>query len=119
MAIPSWPTTLPQELTLDGYSQSAADNIIKSSPDIGPAKVRRRSTAAVRPVSGTLILNETGLEDFKDFFKEDLLDGSIRFSWADPDDGSTAVEMRFTSPPAWTALGGGLSRVSMELEILP
>jgi len=114
-----WESTLPQELTTDGYSQSAADNLLRTSMDTGPAKVRRRATSAPRPVGGTVIMDETQLATFKTFYATTILGGSLRFNWVDPDDGSTAVEMRFTSPPSWTVLGGDLYRVTLALEILP
>jgi len=119
MATIDWPATLPQNISTDGYGQAAADNALRTSMEIGPAKVRRRTSAAPRPVSATIIVTEAQLVIFKAFHADDILDGSLRFNWLDPDDGTTAVEMRFTEPPSWSYEGGGLYNIAMALEILP
>lgn len=118
MSVPSWPTTLPQQLFVNGYSQSFAETTIKSDMDAGPAKVRRRFTAGVEPVSGTMLLTETQLGYLRTFFVDTLLGGSLRFSWTKPPAHSTACEMRFTAPPSWTKVEGDYE-VNLSLEVLP
>jgi hypothetical protein len=118
MSIPVWPDTLPQQLLVDGYSQSLADTTIKSEMDAGPAKVRRRYTAGVEPVSGMMLLTETQLGTLRTFYEDTLLGGSLRFSWTKPPAHSTACEMRFTAPPSWTGKKG-LYEIQLSLEILP
>lgn len=119
MSIPSWPVTLPQNIRISGYNESMPDTNIKASMDVGPAKVRRRSTAAVRPVSGQLVMTHDELGDFKDFYVDTLLNGSLRFSWTDPYDGTTSVEMRITEVPTWSAQDPDNFVVNIKLEILP
>jgi hypothetical protein len=119
MSIPDWPATLPQNILIPGYGESLPDTNVKASMDVGPAKVRRRATAAVRPVSGQLVLTLAQLGDFKDFYNDDLLNGSLRFAWVDPYDGTTAVEMRFTEVPSWSAQDPDNFVVNVKLEILP
>jgi|ADurb_Leu_02_Slu_FD_contig_41_16848_length_484_multi_1_in_0_out_0_1 hypothetical protein len=119
MAIPSWPNALPQNLLSEGYNESLRDNVLRSTPDAGPAKVRRRATAGVKPVSGRQALTTTELQALITFYETDLLDGSLRFSWTSPIDGTTAVEMRFTSPPSWSAIEPGLWDVAIAVEVLP
>jgi hypothetical protein len=114
-----WPVTIPQDLLVDGYGEATPDVAIKSNMDVGPAKVRRRTTAAVRPITGKMVMTLTELGLFKSFYNTDLLGGSLRFDWTDPYDGSTAVEMRFTAPPSWSAIDPDHFEVSMALEILP
>ena len=118
MSVPSWPTTLPQQLFVNGYSQSFAETTIKSDMDAGPAKVRRRFTAGVEPVSGTMLLTETQLGYLRTFFVDTLLGGSLRFSWTKPPAHTTACEMRFTAPPSWTKVEGDYE-VNLSLEVLP
>ena len=118
MSVPSWPTTLPQQLFVNGYSQSFAETTIKSEMDAGPAKVRRRFTAGVEPVSGTMLLTETQLGYLRTFFVDTLLGGSLRFSWTKPPAHTTACEMRFTAPPSWTKVEGDYE-VNLSLEVLP
>jgi len=114
-----WPSTIPQELSVAGYGEAAPDTTIRSSMDAGPAKVRRRATCAVRPVSGKMVMTAAELDTFREFYDDDILGGSLRFNWVDPLDGTTAVEMRFTAPPSWSAFGQDGWEVSMQLEILP
>lgn len=119
MSVPDWPATLPQVLLVNGYQEGARDNALRSAMDSGPAKVRRRATAAARPVQGKLVMTAAELEIFKDFYADDLLDGSLRFSWMEPADGVTAVEMRFKEAPSWSAADPGIYEVNVSLEILP
>ena len=118
MAIPAWPGALPQELLVNGYSQSFPDITIKSNVDAGPAKVRRRFTAGVEPVSGTMIMTTAQLATLDTFFNTTLLGGSLRFSWTKPPAHSVACEMRFTEVPSWTKVEGDYE-VSLSFEVLP
>lgn len=114
-----WPSTIPQQLSVDGYGEAAPDTSIRSAMDAGPAKVRRRASCAVRPVTGKMVMTADELDDFREFYDEDVLGGTLRFNWVDPLDGTTAVEMRFTAPPTWSAFGQDCYEVGMQLEILP
>lgn len=117
MAIPIWPTTLPQALLLSGYGQKAADVILRTSMDTGPAKARRRASAGVEPVEGKLIVTAIELGYLRTFYDTTLLNGALRFSWKDPVTG-TSEELRFTKPLAWTSVLGKY-QVVLSLEIMP
>ena len=118
MSVPTWPITLPQDLSIAGYGESPGDNQLRSNMDVGPAKVRRRSTAAPRKVKGGVILTREQLATFREFYDDILLSGVLRFTWLDPTDPESTVEMRFAEKPAWTAQEGFFN-VSLSLEILP
>ncbi len=118
MSVPAWPGTLPTKLYVSGYGQSSPDITIKSEMDAGPAKVRRRFTAGVTPVSGTMILTAAQLATFITFFETTTLGGSLRFSWTKPPAHSVACELRFTAVPAWTQVEGKY-KISLSLEVLP
>ena len=118
MSIPAWAATLPQELFVAGYGQSAPAVTIKSNMDAGPAKVRRRFTAGVEPVSGTMIMTAAQLATLDTFFNDTLLGGSLRFSWTKPPAHSVACEMRFTEVPNWTKVEEEYE-VSLSFEVLP
>ena len=119
MSVPAWDSDLPQELLVNGYGQSYPNVTIKSDMDAGPAKVRRRFTAGVEPVSGTMLMTAAQLATLDTFYNTILLGGSLRFSWTKPPAHSAACEMRFTEPPAWTAIEPGTYEVSLSLEVLP
>jgi len=116
--IPNWPATLPQCLEVAGYGTAMADTMLRTAMDAGPAKVRRRFTAGVRPVVGRITVTAAQLATLKTFFTDSTLSGAIRFAWTDPETGD-AVEMRFTQPPSWTAYGASQYLVALGLEILP
>lgn len=119
MSVPAWPAALPQTLFVGGYGQTYPNVTIKSDMDAGPAKVRRRFTAGVEPVSGTMLMDATELAALDTFYNTTLLGGSLRFSWTKPPAHSVACEMRFTEPPTWTAIEPGMYQVSMSFEVLP
>jgi hypothetical protein len=115
-----WPETLPQKLLVDGYSQSAANTLLRSEMETGPAKQRRRFSAGTVPLSGKLILDWDELDILRAFYDTTLVGGSLRFIWKDPiDQLSGNAQMRFTSPITWTTYGAGLFSVSLNLEIMP
>ena len=116
--IPTWPGALPDSLLISGYSSGEKDVILSSSMEVGPAKVRRRNTAGIRPLSGRMMLTSTELQTLRAFYNDSTLSGAIRFSWKAPET-DDVVEMRFTSPPQWTAVGAGNYLTSLNLEILP
>lgn len=115
--MPTWPTTLPQDALRQGYSESPPAGLIRSQPDIGPAKVRRRTTAAVRPVSVTASMTAAQVAIFETFFVTTLKHGSLSFDWINPRT-KAATTFRFTEAPQYEADGANFF-VSMKLEVLP
>ena len=118
MAVPAWNVDLPTKLFVAGYGQSFPALTIKSDMDVGPAKVRRRFTAGVEPVAGTMIMTAAQLATFETFYNDTILGGSLRFSWTKPPVHTVACEMRFTEVPSWTKVEGEYE-VSLSLEVLP
>lgn len=114
----SWPSTLPDYLQIDGGQISFGDNVIRSSMDVGPDKVRRRTTTTPDIVTGSQYLNSTQFSTLQTFYKTTCAGGSLSFDWKHPVTRST-VYMRFVEPPKCTAIGGNIWRVDYVLEILP
>jgi hypothetical protein len=117
MSVPAWPATLPQNMLAQGYKGALPNNQLRQPMDVGPAKVRCRGTVAVTPVSGRILVTPTELATLITFYETTLLDGTLRFSWVQPEDGTTAVEMRFTESPTWSWVDGYFE-VALSLEIL-
>lgn len=102
-----------------GYAQRRQSNIIRSPMGYGPAKVRRRTTAAIEVVNASLTLTDAQKDDLVTFYETTLVDGSARFDHPNnPIDGTT-VEMRFTAPIQWSKKGLNVWMAVMNLEILP
>ena len=100
------------------------DNVIRTSMDVGVAKVRRRTTASSRPVSGTLKLNYEQAQLLETFYLETLVSGSVPFDMRDPRTGGLYT-FRFTEPPSIrpltprTATGGAYFAATVNLERIP
>ena len=118
MATISWPSSLPDYLLVDAYNESFPNTTIRTQMDEGPAKVRRWGTAAIRPITGTQILDGTEYSTLDTFYNTTSQGGSLRFDWTHPITG-TSVEFRFVSPPTVTAIGNYFFNVTLNLEIMP
>lgn len=118
MTIPIWPASLPAAVLRADYEESLPELRLRTSTDIGPAKVRRRSSAGVRPVSGSMVLTKSQRDALIAFYRSDLVEGSLRFSMADTLDSSQTAEFRFVDPPKFSQTGTHY-KVTLSLEIMP
>lgn len=116
----AWPGTLPQRLLVDGYSEGLGAGVLAYAPDTGPALTRRRSSAMVRPLVGTMEMTSAQLAALKAFFETTIIGGSLPFTFPDPLGGADLLlRFRADSPPKWSALGGDYFSVALTLEVLP
>jgi hypothetical protein len=115
----SWPGTLPDFVTIDGFQETIPSNVIRSGMDTGPPKLRRRATSAPRPINCTQILTAAQVADLETFYMTTLTGGTQQFTWKNPRTGGAVTTMRFVDPPSWvSAGGGGYYEASYKLEIL-
>ncbi|MEY2653820.1 MAG: hypothetical protein RLZZ524_848 [Pseudomonadota bacterium] len=114
----SWPVSLPQALLQSGFGETLPDTALRTEMDAGPAKLRRRTSAAVRPVSGALLLTASQAADLETFYVDTLEGGTLDFTWTDPRTES-ACTFRFTAPPSLAPVSGALWRASISLEQMP
>lgn len=119
MAGIDWPSTLPQEFSTDGYNRPGKDLLLVSSMDVGPPKVRRRTSDGIESFAASITVSSTQLGYFKTFFYTTILAGSLRFNHYDPDDGTTAVEMMIRKWSRTPLDEGSLWRIDMEVVIMP
>lgn len=108
----AWPASIP--ITRDNYTETTPDRVIRSDMGVGPQKVRRRSSAAVRQVSLRLFLTDAQVATLDTFF--DANDALV-FDFVDPRTNGTK-RTRFTAPPTY-ALNETMWDVSIKLEYLP
>lgn len=87
--------------------------------DQGPARVRRRYTAGVRPFEWGQIFTETQLGDLETFFVTTLGYGALSFTFPHPYSTGETITVRFVGVPEYTSLGAGLFKVGFKLEELP
>jgi len=69
---------------MDGYGEAASQQQLRSGMDAGPDKVRRRFTAASRPLQGKIVVNQAQFSFFKNWYDNVLLGGTLRFGWVEP-----------------------------------
>lgn len=120
--VDAWPAGLPQKLQSDSFSESVADGLIETQPDQGPPITRRRSTAAVRPMSGTMVCTAAQVATLRTFFDTTLLGGSLPFSFPDQMQSATLlVKFAKGGLPAWRqhSIGGDNYILSLSLLVLP
>lgn len=115
----AWPSTLPSDPLLDGYSQQQMDNSIRSKMDYGPDKLRRRTTGVIRNVHMKFRLTKTQLQALDEFYNVTLAVTGI-IDWVDhrhPD--RPAAQYRFLEPPSVAPIAPDLWEASLALEMLP
>ena len=114
----AWPATLPQQLLIAGYEESPPDLALRTAMSVGPAKLRRRATAGVRPIAGEMVMTSAQVATLETFYVTTLVSGTLSFTHSHP---RTAVSstFRFTAAPSYEGLGAGDYRVGLALEITP
>lgn len=115
----TWPAGLPQTPDTQGQVEKPADLLLRTQMDAGPAKVRRRYTAGVRPFNCTFFMTKAQVATLETFYVTTLTGGADAFDWAHPRTGVTE-SWRFVAPPEYRPRGAGLYYdVVCALEQLP
>lgn len=113
----TWPTRFCP--MAGSFQEAPPNNIIRSTMDKGPEKVRRRTTANIRPVSFKLLLKRQDTQELDNFFTTDTLSGSMVFDFVHPRT-EQLVKARFVSAPQYADRSAGkFYEVAIELEIMP
>lgn len=113
----AWPGTLPDFFQVDGYTEEGANNLIRSNMDVGPAKVRRRTTANIRSVTGRMWITAAQYTILRDYFEVTQAYGSLTFTMDDAR--GTNRTWRFVKPPRYTPNGPLEWIVQLTLEEMP
>lgn len=113
----AWPTTLPAHL-INSFQETPPDNVLRTSMDKGPAKLRRRTTTNTRPIRFSMILTPTQLTALDTFYATTTRSGADEFDYKHPRTNAT-VSARFANPPSYSDVNGRVYRAEISLEILP
>lgn len=113
----NWPASLPQCFLPNGYTEEGPDNLLSSGNDIGPDKVRKRTSSAPYPMSGVLKCSSTQKIAFKDFFKNDIMSGAKAFYFPNSEEGDPLL-VRIIPPYKLSRVGVSW-RIKLDLEVLP
>jgi hypothetical protein len=114
----AWPSSLPQRVLAAGYGESVDPVLLRSTVDVGPAKLRPAYTAEVKKFQAALNLSAAQVDTLETFWTSALVFGSAPFDWLHPRTGA-AASLRFRARPTYSALGGGYQRAALMLELLP
>lgn len=109
----TWPAGLPQTFSGQGYSESLPEMTIRTSMDVGPDKVRLRSTAAPRVVTGSMRMTTAQLATLETFVKTTTNGGADSFTFPYRTGSQTA---RFLATPRYSAIEGQWD-VSITIEV--
>ncbi len=115
--MPTWPVSFPPPAA-GTLQESPPDNALRTSMDKGPDKIRRRTTANVRPLSFSIYLDDDQVQEMDEFYNEDTYSGSVEFDYVHPRTLAN-VSARFTAPPQYSHREAGLWTVNVSLEVLP
>lgn len=113
----TWPATLPPP-ALSTLQEAPPNNTIRTQMDKGPAKIRRRTTANIRPIAFSLKLTKAQVQTLDDFYNITTYSGADEFDFIHPrtDQPCTA---RFVQPPGYNEQEGMVYNASVSLEIMP
>lgn len=108
-----WPSTIT--IRRDGFTETPPKRQLRSNMEVGPDKIRRRSSAAIRPVTIQLLLNDSQLDTFDTFY---LDNDAVPFDFVNPRTGVTH-SARFTDDPPTYSSNETLWDVKVSMELLP
>ena len=106
MADIEFPAGLYGFILKNGFSEAPPNNLLRTSMDAGPAKVRRRATSGVRVYNLKMFFSSTNLAIFETFLTTTSKNGSLAFDFRNP---RTKVEtdFRFVNQPRYTPMNEG------------
>ncbi len=117
MSVP-WPAELPQKILYDGFEEQFPNNLIRSNPDMGPPKTRRRTSVGFKPFKANMVLTTAQTLIFDSFFKDSIMDGAEPFELTHPRTGELITLQVGASPPTYRPAGPGRWLLALDLIIL-
>lgn len=115
----TWPAALPKPLGED-YSLAVQDVSVRTDMDAGPARVRRRFTAAPDTVNLSWKFTEAEMATFRAFYEDDIDYGAAWFNLSLKDGraaGMATKEVRFAGPYNAAYIAGYGWHVSAAMEV--
>ena len=118
--MPTWPSTLPAP-RVSGYSLESGDATVRTDMESGPARVRRRYTAAPDTLQLRWLFSDTQMDTFRDTWDGDWAHGSawINLPVRDGRTGGVVNHEARPNPAKFTAelVSANVWTVSMTVEI--
>lgn len=117
--MPSWPSDLPQYFDAGSWQEEEPDVLLETQMDAGPYKTRRRFTAQVTPLTGSITVDLTQLATFKTFLRVTLLGGAIPFDWVQPTTRDPCTMQFKKKGVQYSHVEADYALIRMQLNILP
>ena len=114
----TWPASLPTDFLKDAVEETPPDNTIRSKMGVGPPKIRKRSTSAVRKFACSQYQTTAQVAVLDTFFVTTLGDGVTEFTGLTHPRTGASVTFMFAEPPIYARQGLGYM-VMFKLELLP
>lgn len=119
MPNPTWPGALPVAWGNDAERIRDDSNVLRTSMESGPPKMRRRSTADFISTPFSFLVT-TAEKEILDAFYLTTLSKVLPFDWTDFSVAALPTRaFRFVKAPRYKHLDGNLWTASIELEQLP
>lgn len=116
----AWPGTINQNVNVQNFNEVPDTNNAVFQPDVGPPKMRRRSSLSTSVFTFEGWFTSTEVDNINTFYKTTLLDGTLPFTRLHPrtqaNDGSTYV---FLNAPDVKTFSPVLFVVTFNLRKLP
>ena len=93
--MPSWPASLPQEVLAGGYGRAPGTLGIRSNPERGRARQRKRFSSKPHRVQVRFQMTVAQLATFETFWEDTLGGGALSFDFFDPEDPGETVTANF------------------------
>lgn len=142
MTVLVWPPEIGQWMTAPDFTIAARDGRMKTPPEAGPVKLRRRFSSAPAPVAGQMRCTLNEKARMERFWDEETLGGVLPFTFPDQvynnapllteagelilteDDEAILIEsywlVQFAEPIQWRPIRGqGSWMASISLNIMP
>ena len=115
--MPAWPSIFPAPL-FAGYALEPESSVARTDMDVGPARHRRRYTAAPTMTPCAVILSNAQFAIFEAWHRHELQDGSSWFTAPVRNgQGVTLQECRFVEPWKASPASANLFSVTMKWEV--
>lgn len=120
MALPVWPSTLPQAGVIDNMSGGPQSNAVSFKPQNGPTIDRKKSSSVARNRKmQTAPMTKAQYATFKTFFETTLAYGVLPFTWTDGFTGATGVRMKFIqNDPVYNEVMLTSDLIQIDFEVL-
>jgi len=104
--MPAWPSTVPDLCRLDDLRIAPVNNSMMPIDDSGPPMTRRRFTGDMEDIQGIILaVSRTTAVALRNFWRDDLSDGSLTFTAQHPMTGETGIQFIFTGEPQISRVG--------------